>query len=471
MTFVPASFRDPDARVLESDDARILRALSPRAAAERTAVEQSGLLGELVDAGLVVDSARAPDVPPPDGFAAVVASRRLAFPTYPYEWSFGMLRDAAVLTLDVLARALARGATLKDASAYNVLFEGARPLFIDVASLVPYEDGTPWLGYGQFCDHFLAPLMLEAYRGVPFQPFLRGSLEGLSITGQLSPLLGWRDCLRPGVLTHVKLRALLDRRTRDLDTDARREVRRVSLPRQAVLANVRRLRSLLGRLASRAPSVWARYEDANTYDEGLAAKKEAFVAAAAARADGGALAWDVGANTGRYARVLARRFATVVAMDADAGAVDRLYAAVRGTAEGRALLPLVVDVMNPSPAQGWRGGERSTLVQRGRPELALYLALVHHLCLGRGAPLADFLDLARETSPLAVVEFVTREDAMSQRLLATKPEHHGDYDLDAFRALARARGSVLAEERLSPTRWLFLLHLSGPRTTVSIAAP
>jgi hypothetical protein len=458
VTFLPASFRDPDARVLESDGTRILRALSPRAAAEREAVERSGLLGELVASGLIVDSARVTEVTPPAGFAAVVASRRLAFPTYPYEWSFGMLRDAALLTLDVLARALERGATLKDATAFNVLFDGARPLFIDVASLVPHEDGTPWLGYGQFCDHFLAPLMLEAYRGIAFQPFLRGSLEGLSIGGQLSPLLGWRDWLRPGVLTHVKLRALLDRRTRDLPTEARRDVRRASLPRAAVLANVRGLRRLITRLVSRAGSVWAGYAEANTYDEGLAAKKEAFVAAAAARASVGALAWDVGGNTGRYARVLARRFATVVAMDADPGAVDRLYGELRGTPDEQRVLPLVVDVMNPSPAQGWRGTERATLGARGRPELALYLALVHHLCLGRGVPLDGFLDLVCETAPLAMVEFVAREDPMSQRLLATKLEQHAGYDLDTFRRLARARGEIVSEEALSETRSLFLLR-------------
>jgi hypothetical protein len=458
VTFLPASFRDPDARVLESDGPRILRALSARALAEREAVERSGLLQDLVDAGLVVDSARAPEVAPPDGFAAVVASRRLAFPTYPYEWSFGMLRDAAALTLDVLARALERGATLKDASAYNVLFDGARPLLIDVASLVPHEDGTPWLGYGQFCDQFLAPLMLEAYRGVPFQPFLRGSLEGLSIGGQLAPLLGWRDWLRPGVLTHVKLRAMLDRRTQGLGTETRREVRRVSLPRQAVLANVRGLGRLVGGLTSRAPSVWARYEEANTYDEALVARKEAFVDAAGARAAGTALAWDVGANAGRYARVLARRFATVVAMDADAGAVDRMYGTMKATPDARTILPLVVDVMNPSPAQGWRGVERTTLPARGRPNLALFLALAHHVCLGRGVPLDGFLALVFDTAPLSVVEFVAREDPMSERVLATKPEQHAGYDVHTFRALARAKGEICAEERLTPTRWLFLVR-------------
>jgi hypothetical protein len=458
VTFHPASFRDPDARVLQSEGARVLRALSAGAVAARAAVEASGLLGDLVREGLLLESTPVADAAPPAGFAAVVASPRLAFPSYPYEWSFRMLQDAALLTLDVLARALERGATLKDASAYNVLFDGARPVFVDVGSLVPHAEGEPWLAYGQFCDHFLAPLMLEAYRGVPFQPFLRGSLEGLSIGAQLAPLLGWRDALRPGVLTDVKLRALLDRRTQHATTETRRALRGASLPRRAVLANVRRMRAIVARLASRAPSVWATYEEDAPYEAALAARKEAFVAAAGAGLDAGALVWDVGANTGRYARAVAAHAGLVVAMDADAGAVDRLYAALRGTPDARRILPLVVDVMNPSPAQGWRGAERATLGQRGAPALALHLALVHHLCLGRGVPLAAFVDLVHDTSPLAVVEFVAREDPMSQRLLATKREQHAGYDLAAFRALARGRGAIVREEPLSPTRSLLLFR-------------
>ena len=144
-------------------------------------------------------------------------------------------------------------------------------------------------------------------------------------------------------------------------------------------------------------------------------------------------------------------------MDVDPGAVDRLYHDVQGTAEERAILPLVIDLMNPSPAQGWRGAERDPLLHRGRPALATYLALIHHVCLGQGVPLDEFLDLVRATSPAAVVEFVSIDDPMSQAVLATKVETHPGYDVARFRTLAAARGRILAEEALSATRTMFLL--------------
>lgn len=457
MNYAPASFRDPDARVFRSEDGRILRALSARAAELDDQFRASGLIDELIRDGLMVENTRCRDVPVPEGWAAVVESRVLPFPNYPYEWSFGMLQDAAVLTLELTQRALERGAALKDASAYNVFFHGARPVFIDVSSLRSYEDGMPWLAYGQFCDHFLAPLMLEAYKGTAFQPFIRSSLEGLSVSSQLAPLMSMRDLLRPGVLAHVKLRALVDRRTQRLETGMRRQVRHVSLPKAAVLRNIRSLKRLVARLASRSPSVWADYDRCNTYGADETERKAAFVASACDRIGGGALAWDVGANTGRYSRILAKHFETVVAMDADPGAVDRLYRELKEAPEDRAILPLVVDLMNPSPAQGWRGMERDDLVGRGRPDFAVYLALIHHICLGQGVPLSAFLDMVRDTSKMSVVEFIAIDDPMSQGVLATKLEAHGDYDLESFRSLASERGEILFEEAVSRTRTLFLL--------------
>jgi len=457
VTFAPSSFRDPDARVLAVDGGRVVRVLSARAAAADAALRANGLLDELVRDRLLVPSAPTRDVTIPDGWAAAIESPRLPFVSYPYEWSFGMLQDAALLTLRLSERLLERGVMLKDASAYNVLFDGAAPLFVDVASLAPYEENAPWAAYGQFCDHFLAPLMLEAYRGVRFQPALRGSLEGLSVTDQLAPLLTVADLWRPGVLVHVKARALLDRRTRRLATSLRREVRRAAVPKAAVLRNLQGLHRIVSRLRSRTPSVWAEYDDANTYDAATLERKTTFVAAACERLGGGRLAWDVGANTGRYSRVLAERYRCVVAMDADAGAVDRLYRSVHGTPAARAIVPLVADLMDPSPARGWRGRERAALTERGQPDLALYLALVHHLCLGRGVPLDDFLDLACASSPASVIEFVAADDPMSQAILATKEAAHPGYDLAAFRTLATRRGRIVAETAVSPTRHLFLL--------------
>lgn len=456
MSFAPSSFRDPDARLLAIDGDRIVRALSGSAAALDARLRAGGQLDALVHDGLLIASRPCRDLPVPTGWAALIESPRLPFVSYPYEWSFGMLQDAALLTLTLTERLLAEGVMLKDASAYNVLFDGAVPRFVDLGSFGAYEPHAPWVAYGQFCDHFLAPLMLEAYRGVPFQPWLRGNLEGVSIA-QLAPLLTVADLRRPGVLVHVKLRALLDRRGETLSIADRRAVRRAPVPREAVQRNLRGLHRIVSGLRSSAPSVWASYDEANTYDRAATERKTAFVAAAAARLGGGALAWDVGANTGRYSRVLAERYRCVVAMDADAGAVDRLYRALSGTAAAAIVLPLVVDVMDPSPPRGWRGRERAGVLARDRPDLALYLALIHHVCLGRGVPLEDFVDFVCATSPAAVVEFVAREDPMSETILATKEVAHAGYELAAFRRLAAARTRIVAEEALSPTRHLFLL--------------
>jgi len=452
-----ASFRDPDARVLKREGDRILRAISPRAAALDDRLRASGLIDQLVREGLLVENSRCRDVPVPEGWAAVIESKPVPFVNYPYEWSFSMLQDAALLTLNLTERALQHNVALKDASAYNVFFHGARPVFIDVCSLGPYEDGTPWLAYGQFCDHFLAPLMLEAYKGIPFQSFLRSNLSGLSVSTQVAPLFSARDLLRPGVLTHVKLRALLDRRTQRLGTGMRREVRRASLPKAAVLSNIRRLKRLVARLTSRSPSIWADYDQSNTYDARMIERKAAFVSAACERLGGGTLAWDLGANTGRYSRILSKHFPYVIALDADPGVIDQLYRELKGTSDEKAILPLVGDIMNPSPSQGWRGAERDCLLNRGRPVFAACLALAHHICLGQGVPLSSFLDMVREISNAAVVEFVSIDDPQSQAVLATKIEAHGDYSMENFRTLAAKRGRILVEEPLSATRSLFLL--------------
>lgn len=450
----PQSFRDPQAQVLRSPDGRILRALTAKAAERDDRFRSQGLIDSLVRAGLLVESWRPTDLACPDGLAAVVESRRVRFPSYPYEWSFAMLQDAALLTLRLARRLCESGGTLRDASAYNVLFDGARPVFIDVMSPGDAQDGEPWVAYGQFCDHFLAPLLIEACRGVPFQPLLRSSLEGVSIVDQLPRMMRLRDVLKPGVLVHVMLRALVERRARNMTTPERVRVRRLRLSREALLAQLAALERVVARLRSRMPSVWARYETFAPYTDVALEEKAQFVEASCRRAGGGACAWDVGANTGRFSRVLARHFERVLALDIDAGAVDGLYRAVRGTVDGGRILPLVLDFANPSPSQGWAGQERSTLLDRARPSLATYLALVHHLCLGRGIPIALFAEQVARVSPHAVIEFVAADDPMAQALLATRNEFHPNYDRDGLRSALLRRGRILAELELSHTRTL-----------------
>ncbi len=207
----PASFKDPDARVV-SRDGRIFRAFTPRGAERFRALQDSGLFEQLTAGGGLIDAvpvdpsavagveAIVPDV------ALVVEHPRVPFISYCYEWPFEMLRDAALLQLDLAAAALERGFVLKDAKPYNVQFIGARPVHIDVSSFEPWQEGKPWQAYAQFCRTMLNPLLLEALAGVPFQPWMRSAVEGIA-PEELARLLPLRKKLRRGVFSHVSLQA------------------------------------------------------------------------------------------------------------------------------------------------------------------------------------------------------------------------------------------------------------------------
>ena len=219
----PGSFRDPDSRVFTADR-RVLRLLSDQGLADWRQLSSSPLFQQLVDEGRLVATEEvedAGDVPEAihGGVAGVLEHDRIPFVSYPYEWSFEMLRDAALLQLGILRRALESGMVLKDSTPYNVQFRGAAPVFIDVGSFEPLREGEPWAGYRQFCMLFLYPLLLQAWKDVPFQPWLRGSLNGIA-PQEMRNLLSLRDRFRRGTLTHVFLHARLEQRYEDKKADA-----------------------------------------------------------------------------------------------------------------------------------------------------------------------------------------------------------------------------------------------------------
>jgi SAM-dependent methyltransferase len=373
--------------------------------------------------------------------AGVLEHDVVPFVSYPYEWTFGMLRDAALLQLELVRRAIEAGLMLKDATPYNVQFRGARPVFVDVGSFEPLREGEPWAGYRQFCMLFLYPLLLHAWKEVPFQPWLRGSIDGIT-PAECRSLLSFRDAFRRGALTDVILHARLERRYADSSRDVKGELKRAGFKKELIVANVGRLERLIRRLRTRASSsTWSGYGETTTYSEEDAERKRGFVADAAA-AESPRLVWDVGANDGRHSKIAAGRADYVVAMDSDAVVVDRLYGELAaGTFES--ILPLLENVADPSPGLGWRGLERKPLAERGRPDLTLCLALVHHVSVGGNVPIAAFLDWLRELGGAVVVEFPTPEDPMANRLLARKREHdHPDYRRDWFERCLHERFDV-----------------------------
>ncbi|MGH9787438.1 MAG: methyltransferase [Candidatus Acidiferrales bacterium] len=456
---VSGSFRDPGGFVFERDG-RIFRVITRHSLDDWNVFSSSELFRELDRDRLLIGTHPAGPASLPEGLepdAQVVEHERVPFVSYPYEWPFAMLKDAALLTLELLERALARDFVLKDATPYNVQFVGSRPVFIDVLSFARYREGEPWAGYNQFCKMFLYPLMLQAYRRIPFHSWLRSELEGIDPL-TFSRLLSLRDRMRPGVLTHVQMHAWLQQRLAADPTSVRGEIRQARLPKQAIVKNVRGLRRLVERLHSaEEKTVWAEYEHTCSYSDAARQQKEEFVreAVAARRPQ---LVWDVGANVGRFSRIATERAGYVAAMDADAASIDLFYRQLRKE-RAENILPLVMNLANPSPDQGWQGRERRSLLARGKPDLILALALIHHVRIGANIPVESFLAwLATMESPL-VIEFVSKDDARVKQLLLNKDYTYDDYNRAGFEAcLARHFRLERSQSLEGGTRVLYFAH-------------
>ena len=447
------SFRDPASRVFfVGDDVR--RALSPEGLADYVALSGSGLLADpRLIATERLDGTDAP-VALPDGVAAVLRHARVPFVSYPYEWTFSMLRDAALVQLDLTLAALGHGLMLKDATPYNVQFVGAQPTFIDVGSFERLHPEELWVAYRQFCRQYLFPLLLQAHKGVAFQPWLRGAIDGVSAS-DFRGLTSVRDRVRRGYLTNVFLQARLDARVTGGGAPRAPKLT-PEVGTRLIGANVTKMRRLVARLKWEPPrGEWVRYGADNTYSHADAARKDEFVRAAV-ETQRWNLAWDLGCNNGRHARIAAARAAHVVAIDSDPGTVELLYRELR--AEGSTtILPLTVNLADPSPGLGWRGLERASLLERGQPDLVLALALVHHLAIGNNIPLAEVVDWLASLGAALIVEFPTREDPMVESLLARKRRDlHADYDISLFeRHLTKAFRIERQEKLESGTRQLY----------------
>lgn len=449
----PSSFRDAQSRVFMVEN-RVLRGFTDSGAQTFLAAHETGVLPRLVDEGMMVDYTimspdSTPDISPS---ATVIEASRLGFVSVPAEWSFSMLRDAALLTLSINIELLDHGFILKDASAFNVTFDGSAPIFLDHGSIATIGGTGIWTAYGQFVDHFLTPLFLEAYANVAFQPRLRGSVDGIPIR-EANALLRGRARRRKGVTTHIVIRNKLERSTRGYDAESRARVAVLAVPRSSIKRTMQKLHDLIAGLKSGVTGEWTDYENALPYDQDEYEKKRELVVDFGRRAAGEVLI-DVGANTGDFSRALADSFGRVLALDSDSGAVDRLYQ--RLAAGGpTTITPLVVDLLNPTPAVGWANRERSAFFDRARGDLSLWLAVLHHLTITGGIPLSHSLGLAATLTRYAVIEFVHPSDPMVELIGATASPFGTPYDEGVFEFEMNARFEILEVADVSRTRRVY----------------
>lgn len=453
------SFRDRSARVF-AHDGQIFRSLTEAGHAAWTKVSQEAFFQRLMTAGRIVETkeialADLGQWQLPAGTSAVLKHERIPFISYPYEWSFEMLRQAALLHLEILAEAVSAGFMLKDASPYNVQFHDGKPVFIDTGSFMTLVVGEPWLAYRQFCELMLFPLLLQAYRSVDFQPLLRSQLEGIPAR-QFLQWVRWRDMVRPGVFSNGWLQAALERNTQQTSTSTVRDLQTSGFQSQMIERMVKKLTRLVERLRwTPQATQWTQYDTSLPHVADDLRSKSDFVRDVA-RSKRRELVWDLGCNDGRYSLIAAEHSSTVVAMDQDHACVERLFKSLDTSRQN--ILPLRVELSNSSPGQGWRGRERMRLEERGRPDLVLCLGLIHHLVLAANVPLPDVVDWLADLGGEVILEFPSKRDAMVRALLRNKVDQYDDYSLEVLED-ELSRHYTIARRDFLPSGDRTLFHL------------
>jgi SAM-dependent methyltransferase len=435
---VRRSFRDPAGSVVLSAG-RVLRYVNASGAADLTAFQESATVRRLTEAGRIVVTAVV-DSSAETGITTL-EHERIPFPSYPYEWASEMLRAAGLLTLDLAEGLLGEGIGLKDATPFNILWRGPNPVFVDVLSFEHRDpsDAT-WLPLAQFHRTFVLPLMANALLSVPLSRIFLSSREGLE-PEEIYRWAGSSMKWNVGFLAEVVLPVWLGGKNKTNQ----------AIYGKKLLASPEKARYILGSLFRRQrrqllrwkpggvrASAWTGYAEGSThYSEAAAVAKNRFVEEALLEF-GPKRVLDIGCNTGHFSAIAARSGASVVALDSDPAVVNLTWE--RACAGGLDILPLAVNLANPTPATGWRNGECASFLDRasGRFDCVMMLAVVHHLLVTERVPLTEILSLAAQiTTDLLILEFVAPEDPMFQRITRGRASLHREDSTAAFERTCR----------------------------------
>ncbi len=449
----PGSFRDPASHIVFTGD-RVFRLLDERGLRSWNALSATDFFARAISEGRLIGST--PVEYEAEEVAGALEHPRIPFVSYPHEWTFSMLKDAALLQLDLLAEALVDGITIKDATPFNVQFVDGRPVFLDIGSFEEYSPGEPWIGYRQFTRQFLFPLMLRADAGIPFQPWMRGNPEGPT-AAEMRNVLGFWQRLRPSTLPHVSLQARMERSMSG--APVRNHLKTAGFGAEMILANVNKLRKLVEGLEWEAGAGgWVGYESCDHVARDRDKKGDFLTRALETHRPRRVV--DLGANDGHFSELAAGSGAVAIAVDGDEAVLDALYR------RGSKVSIVLSDLTNPTPAQGWAGKERPGLMERADPDLVIAYGLIHHLIYTASIPPSEVVAWLAALGCPVVVEFVAPEDEMVATLTANKLESelHPNRSRTEFEGLLSTHFETIASQTLDGgTRVLYSLApaLSG----------
>ncbi|KAA3440178.1 class I SAM-dependent methyltransferase [Rufibacter hautae] len=448
------SYRDPDGFIFQTENG-LFRQVNHSYATTYRHLFSSGLYQELTAAQLLVEHVETelPALTPESWL--VIQPHRIPFISYPYEWCFSQLKDAALLTIQLQQKALAQGMSLKDASAYNVQFLHSKPIFIDTLSFELYEEGKPWAAYRQFCEHFLVPLALMAHTDISLNRLLLSNLEGIPLHLG-SKLLPWQTYTTFGLLLHVHLHAKAQVKYTAQESGSK--IKQKPMSKNALLQLLDSLTSTIKSLSwNPDKTIWADYYQHTNYQTEAMRHKEGVVEQLLQKANAKTI-WDLGANTGRFSQIAAKMGSQVIAMDFDIGSTEIHYQQIKEE-KNTAVLPLAMDLTQPSPAIGWMNKERESIFTRPKPELIMALALVHHLAISHNLPVSYLASFLAGLANYLIIEFVPKSDSQAQRLLASRKDIFTNYTQAVFEEEFSRFFQVVEKHPLDGTeRTLYLMQ-------------
>ena len=423
LTFDDASFRDPSGNVLHYKN-EIYRIINNNYKNEFDHFIKSGLYQKLVSENLIVEYNEddAKQIKPNfSNFYKIIKQEKIHFISYPYEWSFDMLKDAALTVLLIQKICLEFGMSLKDASAYNIQFHNGKPILIDTTSFEMYQNG-PWKAYRQFCEHFLAPLALMSKKDVRLFQLLLSNIDGipLDIAAGIIPKSTFTNF---GLAAHIHAHAKAQKHYED------KKVKKQKLGKMQLLGIVENLKSTIKNLKISQETEWADYYNDTNYSD-IAEKDKQIIVKNFLKKCSSEIVIDLGANDGKFSNIAAEN-SYVVSMDIDPIAVNNNYLNYNPK-----IIPIVANLANPSPAIGWSNNERKSLFERIKNNTCIALALIHHLRITYGIPLKSQFEVFSKIAKFLIIEFVPKEDSQVKRLLQNRDDVFDDYDIKNFERIA-----------------------------------
>lgn len=437
----PSSFRDPSG-FLFYHNGLIFRQINHSYKEDYDHLINSGLYKDLTTSNLLLEHEETDVTPPkPELSYKIIKPQKIAFITYPYEWSFSQLRDAALITLEIQKKAMSHGMTLKDATAYNIQFNDGKPIFVDTLSFEKYKEGQIWKPYKQFCQHFLAPLALMSYQDIRFNQLFKIFIDGIPLD-LTSKLLPFSTKTSFSLMSHIHLHAKSQKHYEDKSIK-----KEAKMGKNAFIGIIDNLHSSIKKMDwSPKGTEWADYySDTNYTDKAFEEKKKIILQFLNTIKPKNV--WDLGGNVGVFSRLASDAGIQTISFDIDPAAVEKNYLELKKRDE-KHILPLVLDLTNPSPGIGWENTERESLVGRGPADTAFALALIHHLAISNNLPFDKIANFFSRICDNLVIEFVPKSDSQVQRLLSTREDIFAEYTEEHFKKIFSNYFTIRDEVRL-----------------------